>query len=97
MDALEDGLLAVPSAQLGFGRQAGQTSRQSPCDEGEESIAAKTEIENGVHALETLLESTVDKNFDKFEIWTLRNILSVPPGLVSYVKLAHYHVRICHE
>ncbi|MCJ1469939.1 hypothetical protein MMC07_008583, partial [Pseudocyphellaria aurata] len=50
----------------------------------------KEEIENGVHALETLLEATVDKTFDKFEIYTLRNILTVPDELAPWMRLSHY-------
>lgn len=53
---------------------------------------AKDEIENGVHQLETLLEATVDKTFDKFEIYTLRNILTVPDELAPWMRLAHYEV-----
>lgn len=54
---------------------------------------AKLEIENGLHQLETLLESTVDKAFDKFEIYVLRNILTVPEDLIHWVRLRHYEVR----
>ena len=43
-----------------------------------------------MHKLETLLNSTVDKNFDKFEIYVLRNILSVPPDLADWIRLGHY-------
>lgn len=51
---------------------------------------ARTEIDEGVHQLETLLESTVDKNFDKLEIYALRNILTVPEDLAPWVRLSHY-------
>ena len=40
--------------------------------------------------LETLLNATVDKNFDKFEIYVLRNILSVPAELADWVRLKHH-------
>jgi kinetochore protein Mis12/MTW1 len=56
------------------------------------SAAAETEILEGTHALETLLESTVDRNFDKLEIFVLRNILTVPEGLRDWVRLGHYEV-----
>ena len=46
-----------------------------------------------MHQLETLLESTVDKSFDKFEIYTLRNILTIPDDLAPWMRLAHYEVR----
>ena len=45
-----------------------------------------------MHRLETLLESTVDKSFDKFEIYTLRNILTVDREVGGWVRLAHYEV-----
>ncbi|KAL9129317.1 MAG: hypothetical protein Q9217_002188 [Psora testacea] len=94
LDALEDGLLAVVPAQLGF--RSPLTSAQdssAPANEdgsSDAADAAKDEIENGVHQLETLLESTVDKSFDKFEIYTLRNILTVPDDLTKWIRLGHY-------
>lgn len=63
--------------------------------EGEKEEKFQDEIENGVHRLETLLEATVDKTFDRFEIFTLRNILTVPDDLTGWMRLAHYEVRWC--
>ena len=57
------------------------------------SEVARTEIEHGVHKLETLLETTVDRTFDKFELYTLRHLLSIEPGLEDWIRLAHYEVR----
>jgi len=34
----------------------------------------------------------VDKTFDKFEIYTLRNILTVPDELAGWMRLGHYEV-----
>lgn len=51
---------------------------------------AKQEIEEGLQKLETLLNSTVDKNFDRFEIYVLRNVLAVPSDLANWIKLQHY-------
>ena len=45
-----------------------------------------------MHRLETLLESTVDKTFDKFEIYVLRNILTVDEEVGGWVRLGHYAV-----
>ena len=45
-----------------------------------------------MHQLETLLENTIDKNFDKLEIWTLRNVLTVPDDVRGWVRLGHYEV-----
>lgn len=39
------------------------------------------EAEAGSYALETLLEQQVDKAFDKFTAYSLRNIFSVPDGV----------------
>lgn len=41
--------------------------------------------------LETLCHSNLDKNFDKFELYTLRNILTIPKDLVheGWIRLKH--------
>lgn len=39
------------------------------------------------------MEATVDKTFDRFEIFTLRNILTVPDDLAGWMRLTHYEVR----
>ena len=46
-----------------------------------------------MHQLETLLEATVDRTFDKFELYTLRHLLSVDAELEPWIRLAHYEVR----
>ncbi|KAK4943391.1 hypothetical protein LTR10_017065 [Elasticomyces elasticus] len=85
--SLETGLLSTPPEKLGF------KPVKTHADNGTEEVEypeAKQEIEEGLHKLETLLNSTVDKNFDRFEIYVLRNILSVPADLVNWVRLGHY-------
>ncbi|BFZ56523.1 hypothetical protein PYCC9005_003570 [Savitreella phatthalungensis] len=47
------------------------------------------ELETGIHKFETLLESAVDRNFDAFELFVLRNIVHIPADLLGHVKLAH--------
>lgn len=49
------------------------------------------EIRLGAAELETLLVSHVDKNFDKFELYTLRNIFTMPRDLVEdgWIRLKH--------
>ena len=47
------------------------------------AAAELEEIELGTAKLETFLESIVDKSFDRFELYVLRNILVVPPELVA--------------
>lgn len=56
---------------------------------------ASIEIEEGVHKLESLLNSTVDRSLDIMEVFVARNFLSITnvPGeedLESWVRLDHY-------
>ncbi|KAL0259532.1 hypothetical protein SLS55_005269 [Diplodia seriata] len=94
VDAVEAGLLETPPSRLGFAARAA-AENTIPDTDGEGNPLypeARKEIEEGVHQLETLLEATVDKNFDKLEIYLLRNVLTVPEDLVPWVRLAHYQV-----
>ncbi|RKF55684.1 putative mis12 domain-containing protein [Erysiphe neolycopersici] len=88
-EAVERGLLAADPSDLGFRVPLQHTS------EGKEAARiiaekAKNEIENGVHQLETLLEAKIDKNFDRLEIYALRNILNVPSSVQDWIRLTHY-------
>ncbi|KAF9423771.1 hypothetical protein BGZ94_008172 [Podila epigama] len=51
-------------------------------------IDIKQESEKGMHKFETLLEASVDKNFDRFELYALKNIFGVPEDVD--VVLPHY-------
>lgn len=42
--------------------------------------------------METLLESAIDKHFDLFEIYVLRNTFTLQTELIPYLQLEH-HVR----
>ncbi|KAG9296616.1 hypothetical protein G9A89_002887 [Geosiphon pyriformis] len=44
----------------------------------EQTTGGGEETEQGIHQVETLLEHAVDKNFDIFELYTLKNIFTVP-------------------
>ncbi|KAJ5100015.1 hypothetical protein N7532_007016 [Penicillium argentinense] len=91
ISSLESGLLATPPERLGFAHDTnGAVIHEADEDGNIIYPEAKLEIENGLHQLETLLEANVDKAFDKFEIYVLRNILTVPEDLLSWVKLKHY-------
>ena len=92
ISSLENGLFSTPPEKLGFSPAAPSTAAASASEDGHEYLQAKQEIEEGLHKLETLLESTVDKNFDRFEIYVLRNILSVPEDLSCWIRLSHYEV-----
>ncbi|KAJ6031696.1 hypothetical protein N7540_002428 [Penicillium herquei] len=91
ISSLETGLLATPPERLGFSHATNGPTIADTDDDGNIVYPeAKLELENGLHQLETLLEANVDKAFDKFEIYVLRNILTVPGDLVSHVRLNHY-------
>ncbi|KAF5023353.1 hypothetical protein F66182_4591 [Fusarium sp. NRRL 66182] len=87
LDSVERLLLSIPPQSLGF-------SNKRPSKDGTPAIppdeAAKLEIEHGTHQLETLLNASIDKNFDLFELYTMRNILTVRPNDQPYMRLAHY-------
>ncbi|OKL56035.1 hypothetical protein UA08_08712 [Talaromyces atroroseus] len=92
ISSLENGLLNTPPERLGFGHadNASSSIPDTDADGNIEYPEARLEIENGLHQLETLFESSVDKSFDKLEIYVLRNIFTVPDDLVNYMKLGHY-------
>ncbi|ORY01219.1 Mis12-domain-containing protein [Basidiobolus meristosporus CBS 931.73] len=54
----------------------------------ESELGANEHVEQGINQIETLLESAVDKNFDIFELYVLKNIFTIPPGV--NVELPHY-------
>lgn len=88
VNAIEEGFGHTTPHQLGF--QLSDTQHGTE----EELIALKTnEIDNGIVKLESLLNATIDKDFDKFEIYTLRNILAVgheEDDIANWVRLDHY-------
>ncbi|RQM08156.1 hypothetical protein DH86_00000603 [Scytalidium sp. 3C] len=88
-DAVENGLLAANPADLGF-KIPDRSTREGEAEAAALETKIKHEIENGVHQLETLLESKIDLNFDKLEIFALRSILSVPPDVRDWIRLSHY-------
>lgn len=93
-DSIESSLLNADPTALGFDRRAKAEGRVPEKDEDGRDMypESKLEIEEGVHQLETLLENSIDRNFDRFEIYVLRNVLSVPEELVPWVRLGHYEV-----
>lgn len=98
-DSFETGLSSADPALLGFADHYAAENRTPSKDEEGQDVypEAKLEIEEGVLKLETLMENAVDKNFDKLEIWTLRNVLCLPRGeeeLARWVKLGHYEVPL---
>ena len=97
MNAIEESLLNADHEALGF--LPSQNTEQTPNDFADQTaalaIAARKEIETGIVQLESLLNSTIDKTFDKLEIYTLRNLLTVSnraedDGLENWILLDHY-------
>jgi len=96
LNAIEEGLKQQPAAQLGFQLSEEEITGLATDEATQAALDKKKndEIDNGMVKLETLLNSTVDKDFDKFEIYAFRNILTIggdtDPELVDYITLDHY-------
>jgi kinetochore protein Mis12/MTW1 len=92
---VEELLQNADPAALGFKAAAGPANGVADANmEGEGSYPpeAKLEIEEGIHKLETLFESTIDRDFDKLEIYALRNVFMVPDDVLDWMRLRHYEV-----
>ncbi|TLS23204.1 uncharacterized protein PpBr36_05883 [Pyricularia pennisetigena] len=101
LNSVERGLLAAKPASLGFRapppqskktKHSATTTTSAPEDPPPPSPeeAQRHEVENGTHQLETLLCASIDRNFDIFEIWVMRNILTVRPDDRDWIRLSHY-------
>jgi kinetochore protein Mis12/MTW1 len=92
VDGVEHQLGRLTPNDLGFFSKAG-TIRDTD-DEGNVLLSQEEEdeIKKGVHKLETLLEAAVDRSFDGFELFVLRNILVVQPELCGWLRLEHHQV-----
>lgn len=88
-DAVERGLLSADPANLGYKIPPPATPEAEAAANAIQE-KSRVEIESGVHQLETLLETKIDRNFDKLEVIALRSILSVPPEVRDWVRLSHY-------
>lgn len=96
LNSVEQGLLNAPPAALGFKppksqKQSKSSAQNEDADQPTPAERAKDEVESGTHQLETLLCASIDRNFDKFELYVLRNIFTVrPPELCNWIRLSHY-------
>ncbi|CAK7215631.1 hypothetical protein SCUCBS95973_002540 [Sporothrix curviconia] len=95
LNSVEQALLRQPPASLGFKPASFQkTEKHEKLSQAALEAAAdeahRHEVENGTHQLETLLCASIDRNFDKFEIYAMRNILCVKPEDRDWMRLAHY-------
>ncbi|KAH6850357.1 Mis12 protein-domain-containing protein [Chaetomium sp. MPI-CAGE-AT-0009] len=111
LHSIEQGLLNAPPASLGFRPpkpSARNTSQQPNGQNGadlldgetEEDAAARRhrdEVESGVHQLETLLWASIDKDFDRFEIYVMRNILCLRKVEMEWLRLGHYEGLVFEE
>ncbi|VEU23168.1 DEKNAAC104224 [Brettanomyces naardenensis] len=53
---------------------------------------SEQDIQKGTAKLESLLEHIINKNYDKLEVYTMRNILTIPQELIDegYIRLRHH-------
>lgn len=58
------------------------------------SMISEKEINEGVQQVETFLENAIDRNFDAFELYALRNIFMVPENIRGWIKLRHQMVGL---
>ena len=58
----------------------------------EEKQYSVEDIQTGTATLESLLEHSINRNFDKFEVYALRNVFTLPEDLVSrgHIRLKHH-------
>ncbi|KAF2683631.1 hypothetical protein K458DRAFT_418610 [Lentithecium fluviatile CBS 122367] len=100
-DTFETGLLSADPSLLGFSSLYAAQNRVPERDADGIDVypEARLEIEEGVLKLETLMEGAVDRNFDRLEIWALRNVLCLPRegkegdaegGIAGWVRLGGY-------
>ncbi|GAA5915949.1 MIND complex subunit MTW1 [Sporobolomyces salmoneus] len=76
---LEEELIKLVQAQ-----QEQQKGKGEPVDEEQQE-----QVQRGCYRLETLLEHEIDKQFDLFEIFMLRNTFNLDEALIPYVQLPH--------
>ena len=82
---LRDTLIpSLPSTQADTGRKFAL--------DGETQEELYRELEFGMAQTETLLENAVDRNFDAFELYVLRNVFNVPEEVEGYLRLKHHQV-----
>ncbi|KAI1167557.1 Mis12 protein-domain-containing protein [Nemania serpens] len=92
LNSVEQGLLNAAPATLGFKAPKSRSLQDAAAANSlPPAELAKNEVESGTHQLETLLCASIDRNFDKFEIYVLRNIFTVRPAeLYNWIRLSHY-------
>jgi kinetochore protein Mis12/MTW1 len=97
MDAFEsyirDTLIpSIPSSSSTTTTRSKTFDLDAPEDTERDSLFK--ELEFGMAQVETLLENAVDRNFDAFELYVLRNVFNVPEEVDGYLRLQHHQVCI---
>ncbi|CRK22087.1 hypothetical protein BN1723_012566 [Verticillium longisporum] len=97
LDRVEQGLAGASAKTLGFEKalkkqQQQQQQKQNPSADPPRTAdeAAKFEVADGVHKLETLLCNAIDKNFDIFELYVMRYLICLSPDARPWLRLSHY-------
>jgi kinetochore protein Mis12/MTW1 len=94
MDAFETYLrdTLIPSIPSSTASKSKAFDLDAPEDTERENLYK--ELEFGMAQVETLLENSVDRNFDAFELYVLRNVFNVPEDVDGYLRLGHHQVVI---
>jgi len=92
MDAFETYLrdTLIPSIPSSKSTQSKTFDLDAPEDSEREALYK--EVEFGMAQVETLLENAVDRNFDAFELYVLRNVFNIPEDIDGYIRLKHHQV-----
>ena len=95
MDAFESYLreTVIPAIPTAASSSTTKAFDLDASNDDPERDALHTELEFGMAQVETLLENAVDRNFDAFELYLLRNVFNVPDDVDGYLRLQHHLVR----
>lgn len=94
MDAFETYLreTTIPAIPTATSSSSATKAFDLDASNDSERDALYTELEFGMAQVETLLENAVDRNFDAFELYVLRNVFNVPDDVDGYLRLRHHLV-----
>jgi kinetochore protein Mis12/MTW1 len=88
----ESTLFGASPSTLGFRDPPGTIRELDPDGRPMLSPSEQSELNQGLHQFETLMESGLDIGFDAFELFVLRNILVVREDLCPWIRLEHHKV-----
>jgi len=90
MDAFETYLRDTLIPSIPTSTQGGKPFDLDAPEEEREGLYK--ELEFGMAQVETLLENAIDRNFDAFELYVLRNVFNVHEEVDGYIRLKHHQV-----